>query len=137
MAQAQGLDLVLVSPADARPLVAKIMNHSKNKYDQQRRLREQRKNRVTISVKEIQLSPGIQENDIQTKLKHAKKFLSKGDHVKVTMKLKGRMITKQAAGRLVIQDFVKRLEDISEIKGILKLTERYFNVLLIPNKKEE
>ena len=137
MAQSKGLDLVLVSPVDSRPLVAKIMDHSKNKYDQQKRKREQRKNQVIISIKEIQLSPVIQENDIQTKLKHARKFLSKGDHVKVTMKLKGRMITKQAAGREVIKDFVKRLEDISEIKGTLKLTERYFNVLLIPTKKED
>jgi len=136
LAQNKGLDLVLVSPTTSSPLVAKIANYSKNKYEQQKKAKEARKHQVTIDVKEVQLSPVIQEHDLQTKLKHAQKFLAKGNHVKVTMKLKGRFITKQDQGRKVVQDFINRLADVSEVQGRVKLTERYFNALLVPKKEE-
>jgi translation initiation factor IF-3 len=135
IAQNKGMDLVLVSDLNADPLVAKIMDNAKYRYDQKRKAKEARKNQKTIIVKEIQLSPVIQEHDIQTKERHARKFLEKGNHVRVTMLLKGRMITRADKGKEVILNFVERLSEISEIKGKIKLDERNLEAFLVPIKE--
>jgi translation initiation factor IF-3 len=136
IAHNKGMDLVLVSPLDASPLVAKVMDNSKFRYEQQKKAKEAKKNQKVINIKEIQLSPVIQENDIQTKLRHAEKFLANGDHVKITLKLKGRMITRPDQAKDVITNFIERLSRISEPKGKLKLDERNLEVILIPKKNE-
>jgi translation initiation factor IF-3 len=132
IAQNKGMDLVLVSGLEAEPLVAKIMDNSKHRYEQQRKAKEARKNQKSINIKEVQLSPVIQEHDIQTKERNARKFLEKGNHVKITMRLKGRMVTRPEQGKEVIENFINRLSDISEIKGKLKLDNRDLNIILVP-----
>jgi translation initiation factor IF-3 len=136
IAQNKGMDLVLVSDISASPLVAKIMDNAKYRYDQKRKAKEARKNQKTITVKEIQLSPVIQEHDIQTKERHARKFLEKGNYVKITMRLKGRMVTRADQGKEIIINFIERLSEISEIKGKIKLDERNLETLLIPIKEK-
>lgn len=92
IAEAANLDLVLVSP-NANPPVARIMDYGKFRFDQQKREREARKNQKVVSLKEVRLSPSIDENDFQTKLRNARKFLEKGDKVKASIRFKGRAIT--------------------------------------------
>jgi translation initiation factor IF-3 len=135
IAQNKSMDLVLVSGLDAEPLVAKIMDNSRHRYEQQKKAKEAKKNQKTITVKEVQLSPVIQEHDIQTKERNARKFLGKGNHVKVTMRLKGRMISRPDQGKEVILDFIERLSDISEVKGKIKLDERNLEAILVPIKE--
>ena len=84
-----GLDLVLIAP-NAKPPVAKIMDYGKFKYQEEKKLKEQRKNQTKIDVKEIKLSVKIAENDITYKVKHAREFLEKGKHVKFRVFLRGR-----------------------------------------------
>ena len=84
-----GQDLVLIAP-DAKPPVAKIMDYGKFRYQEEKKLKEQRKNQVKIVVKEIKLSVKIAENDINFKIKHAREFLEKGFHVKFRVFLRGR-----------------------------------------------
>ena len=136
IAQNKGMDLVLMSGLDASPLVAKIMDNSKYRFEQQKKAKEAKKNQKVIEIKEIQLSPVIQENDILTKLKQAQKFISKGNHVRVTMKLRGRMISKSDQVKDVILNFVERLSDISEPRSKMKIDEGNIEVFLIPKKSE-
>lgn len=136
IAQNKGMDLVLVSNTDAKPLVAKIMDNSKQRYEKQLRAKEAKKNQKTINIKEIQLSPMIQENDIVNKFKQSQRFLNKGNHVKITMRLRGRMVTRSEQGKEVILDFIDRLSDISEPQSTIKLDQRNFEVTLIPKKAE-
>ena len=97
IAEAANLDLVLVSP-NANPPVARIMDYGKFRFDQQKREREARKNQKVVSLKEVRLSPSIDENDFQTKLRNARKFLEKGDKVKASIRFKGRAITHKEIG---------------------------------------
>lgn len=135
IAQNKGMDLVLVSGLEAEPLVAKIMDNSNHRYEQQRKAKEARKNQKTINIKEVQLSPVIQEHDIQTKERNARKFLEKGNHVKVTMRLKGRMATRPEQGKEIVLDFIGRLSDISEVRDKVKLVERNLEAILVPINK--
>ncbi|MEE0003615.1 MAG: translation initiation factor IF-3, partial [Ligilactobacillus ruminis] len=92
MAEQANLDLVLVAPK-AKPPVAKIMDYGKYRFELQKKQREARKKQKVINVKEVRLSPTIDTNDFNTKMKNARKFLSKGDKVKVSIRFKGRAIT--------------------------------------------
>ena len=89
IAEREGVDLVLIAP-DAKPPVCKVMNYSKFRYQQEKKLKEAKKKQKTIEVKEIKLSAKIAQNDINYKVKHAKEFLSSGKHVKLRVFLKGR-----------------------------------------------
>ncbi len=95
------LDLVLVA-ATAKPPVCRIMDYGKFKYEQQRKDREARKNQKVITTKEIRLSPTIEENDFNTKLRNARKFLEKGDKVKASIRFRGRAITHSKIGKTVL-----------------------------------
>ncbi len=89
MAEEQGLDLVKISP-NAKPPVCKIIDYSKYKYEQARKEKEARKKQKTVDTKEIRFSPNIDTNDLNTKINQARKFLSKGDKVKVNLRFRGR-----------------------------------------------
>ena len=89
IAEREGVDLVLIAP-DAKPPVCKVMNYSKFRYQQEKKLKEAKKKQKIIEVKEIKLSAKIAQNDINYKVKHAKEFLSSGKHVKLRVFLKGR-----------------------------------------------
>ena len=120
MANNKGLDLVVVS-ADARPMIGKLMNYSKFKFDQQKKQKELKKNQKVVDIKEIQLSPVIQENDINVKVRNARKFIENGDKVKVTLRFKGRMIAHTEIGQTVFDKFIEKMSDIAEIEGKSKL----------------
>ena len=98
-----GLDLVLISP-NAKPPVARIMDYGKYRFEQQKKLKESRKKSKTVSVKEIRLSPTIEGNDFETKLKHVRKFVSKeGAKVRVSIRFRGRAITHKELGQQVLE----------------------------------
>ena len=98
IAEQANLDLVLVAPS-AKPPVARIMDYGKYRFEQQKKDREARKKQKVINVKEVRLSPTIDVNDFNTKLRNARKFLEKGDKVKASIRFKGRAITHKG-GRL-------------------------------------
>ncbi len=132
-ANEMGLDLVLIAP-NAKPPVAKIMDYGKFKYQEEKKLKEQRKNQVKIVVKEIKLSVKIAENDIAYKVKHAREFLEKGYHVKFRVFLRGREMAHPEAGREVLMRVWPMVEDIAVMEKPPKFEGRYFNMYVVPQK---
>jgi len=128
-----GQDLVLIAP-DAKPPVAKIMDYGKFKYQEEKKLKEQRKNQVKIVVKEIKLSVKIAENDINFKIKHAREFLEKGFHVKFRVFLRGREMANPMAGKEVLLRVWPMVEDIAVMDKPPKFEGRYFNMYVTPQK---
>lgn len=131
IAEAANLDLVLVSP-NANPPVARIMDYGKFRFDQQKREREARKNQKVVSLKEVRLSPSIDENDFQTKLRNARKFLEKGDKVKASIRFKGRAITHKEIGQKVLDRLASELTDVSTIESHPKMDGRSMFLMLAP-----
>ncbi|OIP56161.1 MAG: translation initiation factor IF-3 [Helicobacteraceae bacterium CG2_30_36_10] len=132
-ANAMGLDLVLIAP-DAKPPVAKIMDYGKYRYQEEKKLKEQRKNQTKIDVKEIKLSVKIAENDIAYKVKHAREFLTEGKHVKFRVFLRGREMAHPEAGRDVLLRVWPMVEDLGTMDKPPRFEGRYFNMYIIPNK---
>ena len=130
-AQKKGLDLVLVAP-DAKPAVAKFMNYSKYRFDQQKRQKEMKKNQKVIQVKEVRLSPTIEKHDFETKVRNARKFLEGGDKVKVSLRFIGRMIVHADVGEKVVQDFAQALADVSIVDSKMKLEGKSLTLILAP-----
>lgn len=126
-----GLDLVLVSP-DANPAVAKIMDYSKFRFEQQKRAKEMKKSQKIISVQEIRLSPVIEQNDLMTKSRNARKILEKGNKVKVSLRFYGRMIAHQDIGEDVMKRFVETLADCSQQETQIKLDGKSLFTVLGP-----
>ena len=133
IADEAGLDLVLIAP-DATPPVAKIMDYSKFKYQQEKKKKEAKKNQKIIVIKEIKLSVKIAENDINYKVKHAKEFLEEGNHVKFRVFLKGREMSNPEAGVEVLNRVWHMIEDIAIMDKEPKLEGRYVNLLVTPKK---
>lgn len=133
LADDAGMDLVLIAP-DAKPPVAKIMDYGKFKYQQEKKLKEQRKNQVKIDTKEIKLSVKIAENDISYKVKHAREFLLAGKHVKFRVFLRGREMAHPEAAREVLERVWPMVEDIAVKDKEAKLEGRYYNLLVVPQK---
>lgn len=132
-ANEMGLDLVLIAPT-AKPPVAKIMDYGKYKYQEEKKLKEQRKNQVKIDVKEIKLSVKIAENDIAYKVKHAREFLEKGKHVKFRVFLRGREMAHPEAAKEVLLRVWPMVEDIGVMEKEPKFEGRYYNMYVIPQK---
>ncbi|MDF1880477.1 translation initiation factor IF-3 [Sulfurimonas sp. MAG313] len=130
-----GLDIVLISP-DAKPPVAKIMDYGKFKYQEEKKKKEQKKNQVKIEVKEIKLSVKIAENDISYKVKHSREFLEAGKHVKFRVFLRGREMAHPEAAREVLLRVWPMVEDLGVMDKSPRLEGRYYNMLVLPNKKE-
>ncbi|MEA2099596.1 MAG: translation initiation factor IF-3 [Campylobacterota bacterium] len=127
------LDLVLIAP-DAKPPVAKIMDYGKFKYQEEKKLKEQRKNQVKIVVKEIKLSVKIADNDMNYKVKHAREFLEKGFHVKFRVFLRGREMAHPEAGKEVLLRVWPMVEDIGVMDKSPRFEGRYYNMYVIPQK---
>jgi len=128
-----GMDLVLIAPT-AKPPVAKIMDYGKYRYQEEKKVKEQRKNQVKIVVKEIKLSVKIAENDVAYKVKHAREFLEKGYHVKFRVFLRGREMAHPEAGREVLLRVWPMIEDIAIMDKPPKFEGRYFNMYVLPQK---
>ena len=129
MAEQANLDLVLVAPK-AKPPVAKIMDYGKYRFELQKKQREARKKQKVINVKEVRLSPTIDTNDFNTKMKNARKFLSKGDKVKVSIRFKGRAITHKEIGREVLDRFAEETSDVATVEP--KMDGRSMFLMLAP-----
>ncbi|MCI0130456.1 MULTISPECIES: translation initiation factor IF-3 [Enterococcaceae] len=131
IAQEANLDLVLVSP-NAKPPVAKIMDYGKFRFEQQKKEREARKKQKVINVKEVRLSPTIDVNDFNTKLRNARKFLEKGDKVKASIRFKGRAITHKEIGQNVLNRLADETSDISVVEQKAKMDGRSMFIMLAP-----
>ena len=129
------LDLVLVAP-QAKPPVARIMDYGKFKFEQQKKDREIRKNQKVITLKEVRLSPTIDEHDFQTKLRQGLKFLEKGDKVKATIRFKGRAITHKEIGQKVLDRFAEACAEISSVEQKAKMEGRSMFLVLAPKNEK-
>lgn len=125
------LDLVLVAPK-AKPPVARIMDHGKFKFEQQKREREVRRNQKVINVKEVRLSPTIDEHDFQTKLRNAVRFLENGDKVKASIRFRGRAITHKEIGQRVLDRFAEECKELATIEQRPKMEGRSMFLVLAP-----
>lgn len=133
LAEEQNLDLVLISPR-ANPPVCKIMNYGKFIYEQSKKEKKARKKQKVINIKEVRLSPTIEEHDIDIKAKNAKKFLLTGDKVKVTVRFRGREAGHSFMGRRILDNFYSKLEDVSLIEKQPKLEGRNMTMTLWTKK---
>ena len=133
IAEEQNLDLVLMSP-NAEPPVCKIIDYGKFKFDQAKKLKEQRKAQKTVEIKEIQLSMTIEKHDIDVKAKHAQKFLSSGDKVKVSIRMKGRQQARPEMGIEVMNTFFEVIKDFGVIEKAPEIMGRNIFMILAPIK---
>ncbi len=129
LAEEAGVDLVKIAPA-AKPPVCKIVDYGKFKYEQTRKEKEAKKKQKVIEVKEIRLSPNIDTNDLNTKVNAAKKFLAKGDRVKVTLRFRGREMAHMASSRHILDDFAESLADVCVIEKAPKVEGRSMTMFL-------
>ena len=128
-AQEAGLDLVKIAP-NAKPPVCKIIDYGKYKYELARKEKEARKKQKTIEIKEVRLSPNIEVNDMNTKANAARKFISKGDRVKVTLRFRGREMAHMSSSRHVLDDFADLLSDIATVEKAPKVEGRSMTMFL-------
>jgi translation initiation factor IF-3 len=133
IAEERKLDLVNVAP-NAKPPVCKIMNYGKYKYEQQKKEKEARKNQKVVSIKEIRLSPTIDEHDFQTKLRNVVKFLQSGDKVKVSVRFRGRQITHTEIGKQVLDRLAEHCGELATIERAPLLEGRQMIMILSPRK---
>ena len=131
-AEEENLDLVLVSP-NAKPAVCKIMNYGKYKFEQAKKEKEAKKKQKVLEVKELRVTPNIEEHDFEFKSKNARKFLEDGNKVKITVRFRGRELNNTKMGEEVLNQFIKNLEDISVVEKKPKLEGK--NMFIILAKK--
>jgi len=132
IAREANLDLVKISPA-ARPPVCKIIDYGKFRYEQARKDKEARKKQRIIEIKEIRLSPNIDSNDLNTKSNQARKFLSAGNKVKVSVRFRGREMTRSSIGRVILEEFAQSMSDVAVIDNPPKMEGRSMVMFLMPN----
>ncbi len=129
MAEDKELDLVKIAPT-AKPPVCKIIDYNKFKYEQSRREKEAKKKQKTVELKEVRLSPNIDSNDLNTKVNNARKFIGKGNKVKITLRFRGREMAHMQQSRHILDDFAKLLEDIAVVEKPSKLEGRSISMVL-------
>lgn len=135
IARSHNLDLVNVAPT-ANPPVCKILDYGKYKYEQSKRDKEARKNQKVITVKEIKIRPNIDEHDFSVKVKNARKFLTNGDKVKVTVMFRGREVTHPELGEKLCNRLAEALSDIAQVENAAKMEGRNMTMIVIPTLKE-
>ena len=128
LAQEAELDLVKIAPT-AKPPVCKIIDYGKYKYELARKENEAKKKQKVIEVKEVRLSPNIGDNDLNTKVS-AKKFLEKGNKVKVTLRFRGREMAHMASSKHILDDFAKMLEEVAVVEKPAKVEGRSMTLVL-------
>ncbi len=135
LAEEQGLDLVKISP-NATPPVCKIMDYSKFCFDQKKREKEARKNQRVVEIKEIRMSPSIDTNDFNTKVKSAQKFLIDGNRVKVGVRFRGREMAHTNLGEKLLLDFADSCAEIATMEKNPKLDGRFMAMFLSPKNSK-
>ena len=123
------LDLVKIAPM-AKPPVCKIIDYGKYKYELARKEKEARKKQKTVEVKEVRLSPNIDTNDLNTKVNNAKKFLTKGNKVKVTLRFRGREMAHVQQSKHILDDVAQMLADVAVVEKPAKLEGRNMSMVL-------
>lgn len=129
IAQEAELDLVKIAPG-AKPPVCKIIDYGKYKYELTRKEKEAKKKQKIVEVKEVRLSPNIDTNDLNTKVNNAKKFIMKGNKVKVTLRFRGREMAHVQQSKHILDDFSKMVGDIAVIEKPAKLEGRNMSMVL-------
>ncbi len=133
IADASGMDLVLISPNPDNP-VCRVMDYGKYQYEQAKRDREARKRQQTIEVKEVGLKLSTEEHDLAYKLRNAERFLGDGNRVKISIRFRGREMAYTNQGYDVMADVAKRLEDIAVIDRPARVEGRNMVMFLAPRK---
>ena len=129
IAQEAELDLVKIAPT-AKPPVCKIIDYGKFRYEQSRKEKEAKKKQKTVELKEVRLSPNIDTNDLNTKVNNARKFISKGNKVKVTLRFRGREMAHVQQSRNILDDFAELLADIAVVEKPAKLEGSNMSMVL-------
>ena len=129
LAQEAELDLVKIAPK-AQPPVCKIIDYGKYRYELARKEKEARRKQKTVEVKEVRLSPNIDTNDLNTKVNNARKFLTKGNKVKVTLRFRGREMAHVHQSRHILDDFAGLVADIATVEKAPKLEGRNMSMVL-------
>ena len=135
MAEEQELDLVKISP-NAVPPVCKIMDYGKFRFDQLKKEKEAKKNQHVMEVKEIRMSPGIDTNDLNTKMRSAVKFLKEGNRVKVTVRFRGREMAHTEIGEQLLIRFGEGCAEVSNVDKKPKLDGRHMSIFLSPKSSK-
>lgn len=133
LAEEAELDLVKIAPT-AKPPVCRIVDYGKYKYEQLRKEKEAKKKQKVIEIKEIRLSPNIDTNDLNTKVNAARKFLTKGDRVKITLRFRGREMTHMNNSKHILDDFAESLADIAVVEKAPKVEGRSMTMFLAQKK---
>ena len=128
-----GVDLVMIAP-NAKPPVCRVVDYGKFKYEQLRKEKEARKKQKTVEIKEIRLSPNIDKNDLNTKVNAAKKFLEKGNRVKVTLRFRGREMAHMQSSKHILDDFAEALADVAVVEKAPKIEGRSMSLVLTEKK---
>ena len=133
LAEEAELDLVKIAPK-ATPPVCKIIDYGKYRYELARKEKEAKKTQKTVEVKEIRLSPNIETNDLNTKMNAARKFLSKGNKVKVTLRFRGREMAHMQSSKHILTDIAEALEDVAVVEKAPKVEGRSISMVLAEKK---
>ena len=129
LAEEAGLDLVKIAPT-AKPPVCKIIDYGKYRYEQARKEKEAKKKQKTVELKEIRLSPNIDTNDLNTKINSAKKFIEKGNKVKITLRFRGREMAHMNQSKYILDDFAEALADVAVVEKAPKVEGRSIGMVL-------
>ena len=129
MAKEAELDLVKIAPT-AKPPVCKIIDYGKYRYELARKEKEAKKKQKTVEIKEVRLSPNIEANDLNTKVNMAKKFIAKGDKVKVTLRFRGREMAHMQSSKHILDEFAQSLSDIAVVEKAPKVEGRSMTMFL-------
>ena len=136
IAEENEMDLVLISP-QAKPPVCKIMDYGKYRFEQTKKEKEARKNQRIIEIKESRMSPGIGDNDFNTKLKNGQKFLQDGDRLKVTIRFRGREMAHTNIGEELLNNFAAQCSEIAVLDKKPKLEGRNMSIFLSPKAPDK
>lgn len=135
MAKERELDLVEVAP-NANPPVCKILDYGKYRFEQEKKLRDSKKNQKMLKLKEIRMQPKIGSGDLDTKAKHIKEFLTEGNKVKVTIRFRGRELAHTELGLVVLDEVLKRLNDEFTVEKAPAMEGRFMSMMLSPKAKK-
>jgi len=131
LAQSEALDLVEVNPK-ADPPVCKVMDFGKYKYEEKKRANEARKKQTVVEIKEVKVRPKTDDHDLDTKVRHIRRFLEEGNKAKITVRFRGREITHPEKGREVLDDVIKALEGMIIIESNPALEGKAMTMLIAP-----
>lgn len=135
LADEQGMDLVEISP-NAEPPVCKIMDFGRFRYEESIRQKQARKNASRVQIKEVKFHAGVEDNDLQTKLRHIREFIAEGHKVKVTLQYRGRENAHKEIGVQVVQRVIKEVEDVAAVEQQPRLLGRVLGCVLMPRPQK-